>query len=85
MARKFYHAGRQKEVKKAYDHTPLLLCAQGEDRAHVPRALTVEEIHDLVRAFGEAAARAKRCGFDCVEIHGAHGYLHKSVYVHVFQ
>lgn len=40
-----------------------------------PRELTVEEIHDVVEKFGEAAERAKKAGFDSVEIHGAHGYL----------
>lgn len=41
----------------------------------MPRELTVEEIHELVKKFGEAAARAKKAGFDAVEIHAAHGYL----------
>ena len=40
------------------------------------RALTVEEIHTLVRRFGEGAYHAKRAGFDGVEIHAVHeGYL----------
>jgi 2,4-dienoyl-CoA reductase-like NADH-dependent reductase (Old Yellow Enzyme family) len=37
--------------------------------------LTVREIHGLVQAYAQAAADAKRIGFDAVEIHGAHGYL----------
>lgn len=40
-----------------------------------PRALTVAEIHALTEEFGQAALRAKRAGFDAVEIHGASGYL----------
>ncbi len=40
-----------------------------------PRALTVEEIHDQVEAFGEAAGRAKEAGFDVIELHFAHSYL----------
>lgn len=41
----------------------------------VPHALTIEEIEDVVHAFGDAALRAKTAGFEIVEIHGAHGYL----------
>jgi 2,4-dienoyl-CoA reductase-like NADH-dependent reductase (Old Yellow Enzyme family)/thioredoxin reductase len=40
-----------------------------------PRALTVDEIHALVRAFADAARRAVAAGIDVVQIHGAHGYL----------
>ena len=41
----------------------------------VPHVLTIEEIQDIVHAFGDAALRAKMAGFELVEIHGAHGYL----------
>lgn len=39
------------------------------------RALTPEEIQDLVERFSETALRAKMAGMDGVEFHGAHGYL----------
>jgi 2,4-dienoyl-CoA reductase-like NADH-dependent reductase (Old Yellow Enzyme family) len=39
------------------------------------RALTIDEIHEIVGAFGEAAGRSMDTGFDGVMIHGAHGYL----------
>lgn len=41
----------------------------------VPHELTVDEIHELVNKFGQAAARAKLCGYDGVNVHAAHGYL----------
>ena len=37
--------------------------------------MTESDIADTIAAFGQAAADAKALGFDCVEIHGAHGYL----------
>lgn len=35
----------------------------------VPRAMTLEEIHQTVEMFGKAAARVKRVGFDSIELH----------------
>lgn len=41
----------------------------------VPHELTAAEIDSLVDDFVAAAGRAKRIGFDVVELHSAHGYL----------
>jgi len=37
--------------------------------------LSSAEIDELVAAYAQAAADAKRLGFDAIELHGAHGYL----------
>ncbi len=41
----------------------------------LPRELTAAEIVELIERFGDAAVRARRAGFDAVEIHGCHGCL----------
>jgi len=41
----------------------------------VPRAMTLADIDATVAAWGKAAARAAKAGFEMVEIHAAHGYL----------
>ena len=39
------------------------------------RELSLEEIEQLKNDFIDAAIRAKKCGYDGVEVHGAHGYI----------
>ncbi len=41
----------------------------------VPKEMTLADIEATVAGFAAAAARAAKAGFDCVEIHAAHGYL----------
>ncbi len=41
---------------------------------NIPRGVTTDEIRRLVEAYVSAADRAKRAGFDGVQLHGAHGY-----------
>jgi 2,4-dienoyl-CoA reductase-like NADH-dependent reductase (Old Yellow Enzyme family) len=42
---------------------------------HTPHELSKRELRGLVDAFVVSAERAKRIGFDVVELHSAHGYL----------
>lgn len=40
-----------------------------------PKEMTIEEIKETIEAFKQGAKRAKKAGFEVIEIHGAHGYL----------
>jgi 2,4-dienoyl-CoA reductase-like NADH-dependent reductase (Old Yellow Enzyme family) len=40
-----------------------------------PREMTAADIERVREAFGTAAKRAVRAGFDAIELHAAHGYL----------
>ena len=39
-----------------------------------PRPITIDEIHDLTRQFGDAAVRMQKAGVDGVEVHAAHAH-----------
>ena len=41
----------------------------------LPRELSIAELDGVVEAFVAAARRARDAGFQCVEVHMAHGYL----------
>ena len=46
------------------------------DKGHpTPRVLTTTEVYKLVDDFVAGAVRAKKAGYDMVEVHCAHGYL----------
>lgn len=70
-----YHAGRV--AASAVNGVPNVgpSAVSGQGLAQIPRELSVEEIGGIVKAFGQAARRAKEAGYDLVELHGAHGYL----------
>ncbi len=72
-----YHCGRQTHKSAIPEgcHTrssSAILCPFGDE---IPIPFTTAEVKDMVSKYGDAALRAKKCGFDGVEIHGAHGYL----------
>jgi 2,4-dienoyl-CoA reductase-like NADH-dependent reductase (Old Yellow Enzyme family)/thioredoxin reductase len=69
-----HHAGRQ-TLSKLTGHQPVAPSPIPMSGGEQPRELTLSEIAKLVTRFAEAAERAKKAGFDGVEIHGAHGYL----------
>ncbi|MCD4675570.1 MAG: NADH:flavin oxidoreductase, partial [Desulfobacula sp.] len=66
------HGGRQSYLpqKVAPSPIPAPAVVKGE-----VKALTIDEIKELVSCFGDSARRCRESGFDFVELHGAHGYL----------
>jgi NADPH2 dehydrogenase len=45
------------------------------DDMKTPVEMTSEDIKETISAFVKGAERARKAGFDVIEIHGAHGYL----------
>ena len=71
-----YHPGRQSTHFVNGGVQPIAPSATMDPLLQeMPREITVEEIHQIVKDFGECARRAKEAGFDGIEIHAAHGYL----------
>lgn len=70
-----YHCGRQTNHNVIGDRpfAPTAIpCPFSPD---MPIEMSLEKIEETIEQFGDCALRAKKCGFDGVEIHGAHGYL----------
>jgi len=81
------HAGRKASTRRPWDGVGIVPPEEGgwdpiaptatpfADNYPVPRMMTAEDIVQVVDAFRNAAYRARRAGFDVVEVHAAHGYL----------
>ncbi|MCL5735406.1 MAG: NADH:flavin oxidoreductase, partial [Actinobacteria bacterium] len=70
-----YHAGRQSAQAIIGTDAVAPTAIPCPFTLETPHALTVEEIERIVEQFGDCALRAKKAGFDGVEVHGGHGYL----------
>jgi len=66
-----HHAG-MRSPKDLINDTPV--CPSDHEK-HGARALSLADIAQLKTDFIQAAIRAKACGYDGVEVHGAHGYI----------
>ena len=72
------HPGKQSPIflsRETVSPSAVPLGAGLERAFATPRALTDDEILELIDRFGRTAGIAKRAGFTGVQIHGAHGYL----------
>ena len=85
------HAGRKGSTMRPWDDHRMASVAEGGWECvsssaiafhgyPVPRALSINEIHQLRDDFVAAAMRALEVGFDVLEIHAAHGYLFHQFY-----
>ena len=70
------HCGRQTRSTNT-GYTPVAPSAirDGYYNEEIPHELTANEIEVIIDNFVEAAERAKKAGFDGVQLHAAHGYL----------
>ena len=78
IAVQLFHAGRER-AKFIRAKTEQAIAPSFVDNdpsfAEDYRPMTEDEIWNMIRAFGDAAKRAREAEFDAVQVHGAHGYL----------
>lgn len=66
-----HHAG-MRSPEKLIGESPI---CPSDNEEFGARAMHLEEVHQLRDDFVTAAKRAQQCGYDGVEVHGAHGYI----------
>jgi len=72
VAMQLMHCGRQSVL---LENTIAPSCVFEPVVNKMPREMTIEEIEETTEAFAKAATRARKAGFDAVQVHAAHGYL----------
>lgn len=76
VALQINHAGGITDERKTEGIKPVAPSPVASGRLGiVPRELISGEIEEIIDKYADAALRAKRAGFDAIEVHGAHGYL----------
>lgn len=70
-----HHAGRgaYRNIIGEQPVGPSSIRAAGTKEA--PRELSTNEVVEIIEAYGDGARRAQMAGYDCVEVHGGHGYM----------
>ncbi|MCP4603522.1 MAG: NADH:flavin oxidoreductase [Proteobacteria bacterium] len=76
VAFQLVHSGRQTS-KEMIGQTPIAPSKGPRDKVFLSkyRKMTEGEIGEVIKAFGNAASRARKAGADGVQVHAAHGYL----------
>ncbi len=80
------HSGRKGSVAPPFENNRFLGPDEGGwelaapsaiayPKRPAPREMSAEDIKQLIRDFGTAAANAHQAGFDLLELHCAHGYM----------
>ncbi len=69
-----YHVGRESLFQLEHGRAAAPSALAGIFKIP-PREMNREDIREVIHCFGQAAIRARKAGFDGVELHAAHGYL----------
>jgi 2,4-dienoyl-CoA reductase-like NADH-dependent reductase (Old Yellow Enzyme family) len=77
MAPQLWHVGAIRNASSDWQPPGPLESPSGVSRPgrEIGKALSEEEVADVIAAFARSAGHARCLGFDAVELHGAHGYL----------
>lgn len=75
IALQLFHSGRYAHPESTGMESVAPSALQAPINRHRPRAMSAAEIELTIQSFADGAVRAKRAGFDAVEIMGSEGYL----------
>jgi 2,4-dienoyl-CoA reductase-like NADH-dependent reductase (Old Yellow Enzyme family)/thioredoxin reductase len=75
VSSQLHHPGRRANMALQGTYPVSASCIPTCVEGIIARALKVQEIEELVEAFGQAAKRSLTAGFDAILIHAGHGYL----------
>ena len=70
-----HHPGKETSSRLLGGVQPVSASVLPNSKGEMPRALSTEEVQELVRKFVSGAMIASTAGVDGVEIHAAHSYL----------
>lgn len=78
-----FHCGRQthsklQDGKIPWAPSPIKLRGENQiikSEYEVPHEMTIQEIQEVLSQFKTAAIRAKKAGFDGIEVNAGHGHL----------